>query len=412
MALRSQATKHLLHTYDDERNHRDDEDHVGDEPVAVLGGHTLGVQEYEQSNRQEGQEKGTERGVDDHQQDRLTEGEQDHGRERHPGQKSSEEDTLFGEVVGCLLVWHLADSTHAVCEEMGPTVPGPEHGTGRHGPEADEECPACQEAEPVLHGVYQRQQTLIIAYRRACTEEQLRPDNQHRHHEQGGQRVAESQVGPHGRDPVRVPPAALAHPVRIGGQRVGPAHAADDGEDVDQGAIRYPRDEPEGDLAEGRGEQDGKQYDDPEFQGGEGLHYRLEQSVAAYADDYESRNAVEGGPGPKRKHAGERRVHSQRGGRSYRGSEDESYDEQIDHEVPDRPPAKRTPALQDGLPGGHVPTPDTLGQEVLEDRTENYGPQEDHSKVRPGHQGGDHVPSPNAGHRDDYAGTRIPQPAS
>ena len=52
MALRLQATQHLLHTYDDEGNNRDGEDHVGDEPVAVLGGHTLGVQEYEQRNRQ------------------------------------------------------------------------------------------------------------------------------------------------------------------------------------------------------------------------------------------------------------------------------------------------------------------------------------------------------------------------
>ena len=51
MALRSQATQHLLHTHDDEGYHRDGEDHVGDEPVAVLGGHTLGVQEDEQSNR-------------------------------------------------------------------------------------------------------------------------------------------------------------------------------------------------------------------------------------------------------------------------------------------------------------------------------------------------------------------------
>src|ERR671912_4034 len=123
MALRLQATQHLLHTYDDEGNNRDGEDNVGDEPVAVLG---------------------------------------------------------------CLLVRHLADSAHTVCEEMGPTVPGPEHGSGRDGPEADEECPTCQETESVLHGVYQRQEALLIANGRACTEEQLRPDDQHRHHEQGG----------------------------------------------------------------------------------------------------------------------------------------------------------------------------------------------------------------------------------
>src|SRR5215204_1674313 len=175
--LRLQATQHLLHSDHDEGNHRDGEDNVRDEPVAVLGGHTLGVQEDEQSNRQEGQEKSAERGVDDHQQDRLSEGEQDHGRERHPGQECSEEDAPFGEVIGCLLVRHLADSAHTI---------GPEHGAGRDGPEADEECPACQEAESVLHGVYQRQETRLIAYGRACTEEQLRPDDQHRHHEQGG----------------------------------------------------------------------------------------------------------------------------------------------------------------------------------------------------------------------------------
>src|ERR671910_231475 len=181
MALRLQATQHLLHTYDDEGNNRDGEDHVGDEPVAVLGGHTLGVQEDEQSNRQEGQEKSTERGVDDHQQDRLSEGQQDQGWERHPGQKSSEEDALFGEVIGCLLVRHLADSAHTVSKEVGAAVPGSEHGSGRDGPEADEECPSCQEAESVLHGVYQRQEALLIAYRRACTEEQLRADDQPSH---------------------------------------------------------------------------------------------------------------------------------------------------------------------------------------------------------------------------------------
>src|ERR687890_1453880 len=185
-ALRLHVTYHLLYTDRDEGKHRDDEDHVGDEPVAVRGGHTLGVQEYEQSNRQEGQEKSAERGVDDHQQDRLSEGEQNHGWERHPGQKSSEEDALFGEVIGCLLVRHLADSAHTVRKEVDAAVPSSEHGAGRDGPEADEECPSCQEAESVLHGVYQRQEALLIAYRSACTEEQLRADDQHRHHEQGG----------------------------------------------------------------------------------------------------------------------------------------------------------------------------------------------------------------------------------
>src|SRR5215218_6745470 len=186
MSLRLQATYHLLHSDHDEGNHRDGEDHVRCEPVAVLGGYTLGVQEDEQSNRQEGQEESTERGVDDHQQHWLSEGEQDYGRERHPGQKSSEVDALFGEVIGCLLVRHLANGAHTVREEVGAAVPGSEHGAGRDGPEADEECPACQEAESVLHGVYQRQETLLITYRSASTEEQLRTDDQHRHHEQGG----------------------------------------------------------------------------------------------------------------------------------------------------------------------------------------------------------------------------------
>src|SRR5215217_5488538 len=105
-------------------------------------------------------------------------------------------------------------------------------------------------------------------------------------------------------------------------------------------------------------------------------------------------------------------AHSERSGRGYRGPEDEGHDEQIDHVIPDSPPAKRTPALQDGLPRGHVPTPYSLGQEVLEECTENDSPQEDHSKVCPGHQGGHHVPSPHSGHRDYYARPRVPQPAS
>jgi hypothetical protein len=50
---------------------------------------------------------------------------------------------------------------------------------------------------------------------------------------------------------------------RPSGQGVGPAHAAENGKDVDQGAPGYPRDEPEGDFAKGRGEQDSQQYDDP-----------------------------------------------------------------------------------------------------------------------------------------------------
>ena len=86
LRVMSEATQDLLHADDDEGNHRDGEDHVGDDPVAVLGGHAAGVQEPEQCYREEGQEQGAERGVDDHQQDRLSEGEQDHGREGHPGQ--------------------------------------------------------------------------------------------------------------------------------------------------------------------------------------------------------------------------------------------------------------------------------------------------------------------------------------
>jgi hypothetical protein len=92
----------------------------------------------------------------------------------------------FGEVIGCLFVGHLTDSAHTVRKEVRAAVPGSEHGAGRDGPEANEECPACKETESVLHGVYQRQETLIVAYGRAGTEEQLRPDDQHRHHEQGG----------------------------------------------------------------------------------------------------------------------------------------------------------------------------------------------------------------------------------
>ena len=57
----------------DKEQHRDDEDDVRDYPVAILGGHAAGVQE-QRSVREERQEQGAERGVDDHQRYRLSEG--------------------------------------------------------------------------------------------------------------------------------------------------------------------------------------------------------------------------------------------------------------------------------------------------------------------------------------------------
>ena len=57
---------------------------------------------------------------------------------------------------------------------------------------AYEEDPARQEAEAVLQGVYERHEALLAADTLAA--EQLRPDDQHRHHEQGGQHVAYDHV--------------------------------------------------------------------------------------------------------------------------------------------------------------------------------------------------------------------------
>ena len=52
-----------------------------------------------------------------------------------------------------------------------------------------------------------------------------------------------------------------------------------------QRALRYPRDEAEGELAEVRSEQDRQQDNGAELQAGEALHDPLEELVAADADD-------------------------------------------------------------------------------------------------------------------------------
>ena len=49
--------------------------------------------------------------------------------------------------------------------KRGAAVPGPDHGSGSDGPEADEEDPARQEAEAVLQGVYERHEALAVADR-------------------------------------------------------------------------------------------------------------------------------------------------------------------------------------------------------------------------------------------------------
>ena len=59
-----------------------------------------------------------------------------------------------------------------------------------------------------------------------------------------------------------------------------------------------PGDQPEGQVGQGRRQQDGEQYDRPELDSRDDLHYLLEQTVAAYADDCETQNAVQRGPGP------------------------------------------------------------------------------------------------------------------
>src|SRR5918992_3632049 len=247
----------LLYPEEYEEQHRGHQDDVRDDAVAVLRSHAPGVQEPEERDRQEGQEQGTHGGVDDDQEHWLAEEEQEHGGEADPDQHRPEVDALLGEVLLSPLVGHVARGPHRVGEEVGRAVPGPDYRAGRGGPEADEEEPARDDAEALLYGIGERHETLLPADALAAGEEKLGPDDQHRYHKQGGQGVADNKVQAHHRDPGRRTPAALAHPVVVGGEREGSAHPADQAEDREQGALReLRRYEADGKLPEVRCEQD------------------------------------------------------------------------------------------------------------------------------------------------------------
>src|SRR5215207_1441151 len=261
----SEAAHDLLYPEKDEEQHRDYEDHVRNDPVAVFWGDAAGVQEPEKRYRQEGQEQGAHGGVDDDQEYRLAEEEQEHRGEADPDQHRPEVNALLGEVLLCPLVRHVARGPYRVGEEVGRAVPGPDYRAGRGGPEADEEEPAGDDAEALLYGIGERHEPLLPADALAAGEEKLGPDDQHRHYEEGGQGVADDQIQAHHRDTGRRAPAALAHPVVVGGEREGSAHPADQAEDGEQGALgELRRHEPDGNLSKVRGEQDRQPYDGDE----------------------------------------------------------------------------------------------------------------------------------------------------
>src|SRR5918997_7082030 len=197
----------LLYPEEYEEQHRGYQDDVRDDAVAVLRSHAPGVQEPEERYRQEWQEQGAHGSVDDDQEHGLAEEEQEHGGEADPDQHRPEVDALLGEVLLCPLVRNLAGRPHGVGEEAGRAVPGPDYRAGRGGPEADEEEPARDDAEALLHGIGERHEPLFPAAALAAGKEELGPDDQHRHHEQGGQGVADDKVQAHHRDPGRRTPA-------------------------------------------------------------------------------------------------------------------------------------------------------------------------------------------------------------
>src|SRR3712207_2707634 len=201
----------LLYPEEYEEQHRSYQDDVRDDAVVVLRCHAPGVQEPEKRDRQEGQEQGTHGGVDDDQEHWLAEEEQEHGGEADPDQHRPEVDALLREVLLCPLVRYVAGCPHGVGEEVGRAVPGSDYRAGRGGPEADEEEPARDDAEALLYGIGERHEPLFPANALATGEEEFRPDDQHRHHEEGGQGVADDKVQAHHRNPGRRTPAALAH---------------------------------------------------------------------------------------------------------------------------------------------------------------------------------------------------------
>src|SRR5918997_3099151 len=263
----------LLYPEEYEEQHRGYQDDVRDDAVAGLRSRAPGVKEPEERDRQEGQEQGTHGSVDDDQEHRLAEEEQEHGGEADPDQHRPEVDALLREVFLCPLVGYVARCPHGVGEEVCRAVPGPDYRAGRGSPETDEEEPARDDAEALLYGIGERHETLLPADALAAGEEKLGPDDQHRHHEEGGQGVADDQIQAHHRNPGRRTPAALAHPVVVGGEREGRAYPADQAEDGEQGAPgQLRRHHPAGKLTEVRGEQYRQADDGHEHQPDEELH--------------------------------------------------------------------------------------------------------------------------------------------
>src|SRR5918995_42076 len=370
------GTEYLLYPEKNEEQHRGYQDYVRDDAVAVFGGHAPGVEEPEERYRQEGQKQGAKSRIDDDQKHRLLEEEQEHRREGDPDQHPPEVDALLGEEFLRPLLGHVAGGSHRVGEEVARAVPGPDYRAGRGGPESDEEQPARDDAEALLYGIGERHEPFLIADARAAGEEEFGPDDQHRHHEDGGHDVADDQT-----------------------------------QDKEQGAVREPRwHHAGGELSKVRSEQDRQPHDGDEHQGDKELHNPLEEFVAADDADYEAQDAVQNGPSLQRqdrKHRAER----ESGGRDRRAPEDEGQDKKVDHEKSAHETSEGTPAPEYGLPRRHVPPTDALGQVELDERTYEDGPEEDNPVLGPGIQRGDHIASTHAGRRYDQTRSHEPEPA-
>src|ERR687894_1025616 len=384
------GTEYLLYPEKNEEQHRGYQDYVRDDAIAVFGGHAPGVEEPEERYGQEGQEQGTHSSVDNDQEYRLAEEEQQHGREADPDQHRPEVNALLREILLGPLVRNVAGCPHGVSEEVGRAVPGPDYRAGRGGPESDEEQPARDDAEALLYRIGERHEPFLLADARAAGEEEFGPDDQHRHHEDGGHDIADDQVHAHHRAPGRRTPATLTHPVVVGGKSKGRSHPPDQTQDKEKRAFGQPRwHHAGGELSEVRSEQDRQPHDGDEHQGDKDLHNPLEEFVAADDADHEAEDAVQHGPGLQRqdrKHRAER----ESGGRDRRAPEDKGQDNTVDHEESAHETSEGTPAPEYGLPRRHVPPTDALGQVELDERTYEDGPEEDHPVLRPGIKRGDH----------------------
>src|SRR5918993_1791366 len=198
------GTEYLLYPEKNEEQHRGYQDYVRDDAIAVFGGHAPGVEEPEERYGQEGQEQGTHSSVDNDQEYRLAEEEQQHGGEADPDQHRPEVNALLREVLLGPLVRYVAGCPHGVGEEVGRAVPGPDYRAGRGGPEADEEEPACDDAEALLDRISERHESLLAADALAAGEEKLGPDDQHRHPHDGDEHQSDEEL----HDPLEEPVTA------------------------------------------------------------------------------------------------------------------------------------------------------------------------------------------------------------